>query len=61
MKLTDLEVIAIVTARLRGDSWPIIVRREVGGFEENITAQSLRRSVKDQLFPKAKVTKKKKR
>lgn len=57
MKLSDLQVISIVSLRLSGVSWPGVVR--MMGLQEETGAQKLRRTVRDRLFPKA--TKKKKR
>ncbi len=50
MKLSELQIITILTLRLRGESWPGIVQRE----ELDCTAQKLRRTMKDMLFPQAK-------
>ena len=43
--MNELDVIAIVTARLRGLSWTVIAR------DYDSTAQKLRRHVKQELFP----------
>ncbi len=52
MKFSDMQVISIVSLRLSGISWPGIVR--MMGLQEETSAQKLRRTVKNKLFPKAK-------
>ena len=54
--MSDTDIIIIIAARLSGTSWPRIV--QMMGWQEKTSAQKLRRTVRDKLFPKA--TKKKK-